>query len=74
MKEKMFKYFSANNTKKYIDILDEMLNNYNNTKHSSIKMTPAEASDKKNKNMVWFNLNGSKRPNLYGSKNESRNI
>ena len=31
MKEKMFKYFSANNTKKYIDILDEMVNNYNNT-------------------------------------------
>ena len=58
MKEKMFKYFSANSTRKYIDILDEMVNNYNNTKHSSIKMTPVEASDKKNKNRVWMNLNG----------------
>ena len=58
MKEKMFKYFSANNTKKYINILDETVNNYNNTKHSSIKMTPVEASDKKNKNRVWLNLNG----------------
>ena len=58
MKEKMFKYFSANSTRKYIDILDEMVNNYNNTKHSSIKMTPVEASDKKNKNRVWLNLNG----------------
>ena len=47
MKEKMFKYFSANNTKKYIDVLDEIVNTYNNTKHSSIKMTPVEASDKK---------------------------
>ena len=56
MKEKMFKYFSANNTKKYIDILDEMVNNYNNTKHSSIKMTPVEASDEKNKNRVWMNF------------------
>ena len=63
LKEKMFKYFSANNTKKYIDILDEMVNNYNNTKHSSIKMTPVEASDKKNKNRVWLNLNGKARTN-----------
>ena len=59
MKEKMFKYFSANSTRKYINILDEMVNNYNSTKHSSIKMTPVEASDKKNKNRVWLNLNGS---------------
>ena len=63
MKEKMFKYFSANNTKKYIDILDEMVNNYNNTKHSSIKMTPVEASNKKSKNRVWLNLNGKARTN-----------
>ena len=63
MKEKMFKYFSANNTKKYINVLDEMVNNYNNTKHSSIKMTPVEASDKKNKNRVWFTLNGKARTN-----------
>ena len=63
MKEKMFKHFSANNTKKYIDILDDMVNNYNNTKHSSIKMTPVEASNKKNKNRVWLNLNGKVRTN-----------
>ena len=63
MKEKMFKYFSANNTKKYIDVLDELVNNYNNTIRSSIKMTPAEASNEKNKNMVWFNLNGKARTN-----------
>ena len=63
MKEKMFKYFSANNTKKYIDILDEMVNNYNYTKDSSIKMTPVEANDKKNKNRVWLNLNGEVRKN-----------
>ncbi|XP_065640418.1 uncharacterized protein LOC136073016 [Hydra vulgaris] len=43
IKEKMFNYFSANSTRKYIDVLDEMVNKYNNTKHSSIKMTPVEA-------------------------------
>ena len=58
MKEKMFKYFSANSTRKYINVLDEMVNKYNNTRHSSIKMTPVEASDKKDENIVWLNLNG----------------
>ena len=33
MKEKMFKYFSAISTEKYVDVLDEMVNDYNNTKH-----------------------------------------
>ena len=63
MKEKMFKYFSVNSTRKYINVLDEMVNNYNNTKHSSIKITPVDASDKKNKNRVWMNLNGKARTN-----------
>ena len=32
----------------YLDILPKILKQYNNTKHSSIKMTPVEASKKKN--------------------------
>jgi len=46
MKETMFKYFSANSTRRYIDVLDELAEEYNNTKHSSIGMTPKEASKK----------------------------
>ena len=56
MKEKMFKYFSANNTRKYIDVLDEMAKSYNETVHSSTKITPIEASKEKNENKVWLNL------------------
>ena len=58
MKQKMFKYFTANNTEKYYDILDELVNIYNNTKHSSIKMTPVEASKEKNERKVYkiYNL------------------
>ena len=56
IKEKMFKYFSANNTKKYIDVLDLLIEQYNNTIHSSIKMTPFEASCEVNENKVWRNL------------------
>ena len=40
MKEKMYKYFTANSTMKYLHVIDEMVSNYNSTRHSSIKMTP----------------------------------
>ena len=56
MKEKMWKYFTDNNTSVYIDILPDLVKDYNNTRHSSIKMTPVEASQKKNELMVWRNL------------------
>ena len=52
----MFKYFSATNTRKYVDVLDLLVNQYNNSIHSSIKMTPNEASRKENENKVWRNL------------------
>ena len=56
IKKKMFKYFSSNNTRKCIDLLDLLVNQYNNSIHSSIKMTPNEASRKENENKVWRNL------------------
>ena len=52
----MFKYFSANNTRKYVDVLDLLVDQYNNTIHSSMKMTPKEASRKENENKVCRNL------------------
>jgi len=48
MKEKMFKYFTANNTNKYIDVLDNFVERYYNTWYSSITVTPVEASKKEN--------------------------
>ena len=56
MKEKMWKYFMDNNTNTYMDVLPELVEDYNNTVHSSIKMTPIEASKKKNELTVWRNL------------------
>ena len=56
IKENMFKHFSANNTRKYIDVLDLLIEQYNNTIHSSIKITPFEASREVNENIVWRNL------------------
>ena len=46
--------FSVNNNTVYWDKLDELVNNYNNTRHSSIKMTPLEASKKENKKKRLF--------------------
>ena len=56
MKEKIWKYFTDNNTYTYIDVLPDLVEDYNNTVHSSIKMTPVEASKKKNELTVWRNL------------------
>ena len=48
--------FTANNNTVYYDKLDNLVKSYNNTKHSSIKMIPMEASNKKNEGTVYFNL------------------
>ena len=42
LKNKMFKYFTVNGTYKYIDILSSLINEYNNKKHSSTKLSPKE--------------------------------
>ena len=56
MKEKMLKYFSANSTKVYINALPNLVRKYNNTRHSSIMMTPVNVSKKENDLRVWRNL------------------
>ena len=56
MKERMWKYFTDNNTNRYVDILQDLVKGYNNTRHSSIKMTLVEASKKKNELPVWGTL------------------
>ena len=58
MKNKMWKMFSVNNNTVFLDKIDKLVNDYNNTRHSSIKMTPVEASKKKNEKTVWSNLYG----------------
>ena len=56
IKTKMWKMFTVNNNTVYWDKIDKIVNNYNNTWHSSIKMSPVEASKKKNESKVWNNL------------------
>ena len=62
-KTMMWKYFYSKGTYNWIDVLDELTKNYNNTKHSSIPMKPKDVN-KTNENMVWVTLFGSPLKNL----------
>ena len=62
LKNKMYKQFTAKGNTQYLDMLPKLLKQYNDTKHSSIKMSPVEASLKKNQGIVYFNLYGDMEP------------
>lgn len=65
IKTQLWRYFSANGTQKYIDILQALMNKYNSTKHRSIGMTPLDARQSSNYQQVF--------KNLYFKKVQSRN-
>ena len=58
MKNRMWKIFSASIITVFWNKIDKLVDDYNNSRHSSIKMKPAEASKKKNEEKVWSNLYG----------------
>ena len=45
LKEKMFRYFTHANTRRYVDILDDLVYSYNDTHHRSIGMAPSEVNE-----------------------------
>ena len=45
LKGRLEKYFWANQTRKWIDVLQDFIKNYNNTYHRSIKMAPVDVND-----------------------------
>ena len=57
LKDRMFRYLTHNETNRYIDILPDLVESYNNTYHRSIKMAPSNV-DKTNKEEVWQTLYG----------------
>ena len=58
LKTMMWKYFYSKGTYNWIDVLEGLTRNYNNTKHGSIFMKPINVN-KTNENMVWVTLYGS---------------
>ena len=58
IKTRMWKQFTVQGNTQYLDMLPKLVKQYNNTKHSSIKMKPIEASKRENEGTVYFNLYG----------------
>ena len=44
LKNKIFKHMTAVSTNVYFDVLDDIVNKYNNTVHRSIKMKPIDVT------------------------------
>lgn len=57
LKTKMWKYFTRNHTYHYLNVLDQFLQSYNHTYHSSIKRAPVEVTSE-NERDVWLALYG----------------
>ena len=47
LKNKLYKHMTASGKNVYYDVLDDIVNKYNNTKHSTIKMKPIDVKDNK---------------------------
>ena len=45
LKNKLYKYMTATGKKVYYDVLDDVVNKYNHTKHCTIKMKPIDVGD-----------------------------
>ena len=45
LKNKLYKHMTASCKNVYYDVLDDVVNRYNNTKNSTIKMKPIDVKD-----------------------------
>jgi len=51
LKEKIFRYFTYKGTRKYIDVLESLVDSYNKTKHRTIKVAPIEVTENNEKHV-----------------------
>ncbi|CAB4008976.1 integrase core domain-containing [Paramuricea clavata] len=52
LKTRMWKYFTENKTKVWVDVLPTLVKSYNNSTHRTIGMKPADVNEE-NKDEVW---------------------
>lgn len=55
LKSRIWTYLTANKTERYIDVLDKIVNSYNNSIHRSIKMKPADVRPA-HETIIWRRL------------------
>jgi hypothetical protein len=53
LKTWLFKKFTEKQSRRWVDMLDELLDRYNNSKHSALGMSPTKATDKKNEEKLF---------------------
>lgn len=73
IKSLMYKYFTYTNTKKYLDILDSIVDIYNNRFHNTIRMKPSEVNEY-NILKVWRNMNENEPRNVFNDKKPKFNV
>ena len=49
LKNKLYKHMTATGKNVYCDVLDDVVNEYNNTKHNTIKMKPIDVKNDRTK-------------------------
>ena len=69
---KISKMFTERDSYRYIDKIDDIVNEYNNTYQSSIKMTPVDASKKENEGIVYYNLYNKRRREMLKRNNRPK--
>lgn len=60
---KIQKYLTYNNTKRFVDVLPDLVNSYNNSVHSATKMKPSSVNEN-NQMLAWMNAFGKKLKNV----------
>ena len=53
LKHRMYKYFTAWNTRRYVDVLADMVYSYNNSYHRAIRRRPKDVTTKEDEKQVW---------------------
>ena len=57
LKSKLYRYFPAANTLKYVDVLSKLMYQYSHSYHRSIRMSPTKVTSFNTKE-IWYNLYG----------------
>ena len=70
LKNKLYKHMSVTGKNVYYDVLDDVVNEYNNTKHSTIKMKPKDV--KNDKKRVYIDEHNEKDATKSSSSERSR--
>ena len=55
IKSKIFRHMNASNSTRYVDILPQLVESYNNTWHSGIRSEPSKVN-KQNENKLWWQM------------------